>query len=111
MKIEPNKVGGNSILVWWGKLLKTIGEYLVSKGDESIYNGNPRIISLPSCSWVNPFTIIYSFVIDNKDKYQLILENSAYKTRYIENNQEITLTEDELFQIIRENRKNWFLKN
>ena len=70
---EPNLVGGNTILVFWGNLLKTVGIFLTEKGEKDIYNGNSRIISNPSANWYNPFTIVYTFIIDNTQKYQLII--------------------------------------
>lgn len=108
---QPNLVGGNTLLVFWGNLLRTIGIFLTEKGDKAVYNGNSRVISNPSASWYNPFTIVYTFTIDNTQKYQLIIENSAYKSRYVENNQEIILTEEELYLVIRNNKQKWFLKN
>jgi len=104
-------IGGNSILLWFGTLLIKFSEFLIKKGNEFIYKGTKRIITNPEASWINAFSIIYTFTVDGTSKYQLILESTEYKDRYKEDNQSVNLTEEEKFIVIRENQKQWFHRN
>lgn len=108
---EFNKIGGNSLLLFFGKILSNISNKVNKYAENCIKRGSIRIITNPEASWINAFSIIYTFTVDGTSKYQLILESTEYKDRYKEDNQSVNLTEEEKFIVIRENQKQWFHRN
>lgn len=97
------EVGGNRFNLWVGNYLVKIGEYFIAKG-------KTIIITNPSCNFYNPFTLIISFTVDSNSKCQMIMEGD-YKVKYKEHGTEDNpITEQEMFMIIKENKKRWFYK-
>lgn len=104
------RVGGNSLKVWWGDLLNSIGESFSNKGNSIIINNKPKIVTNPSAKLWTPFILVVSFTVDVNQKYQIVLQGD-YKEKYKEcENGEINLTEEELFMIINSNQSDWFKK-
>lgn len=113
------EIGGNSLLLWYGnslirmsKMFSRLSERYNNRGDEFIERGKKIIITNPKSVLYNPFTLIITFTVNNKDKYQLITQG-FYKEKYkevSENNDENPLTNQEIFEIIRINTDKWFLK-
>lgn len=97
------EIGGNKLLYWLGKRLQSKSESLIRKG-------KPITISNPTCKLVNPFTLIISFTIDNKDKYQLVMQGK-YKDRYKQTVEDVPdITEREMFTLISYGKREWFKK-
>lgn len=97
------EIGGNKILLKIGKFLTKIGEKYTNKGTSTI-------ISNPNSRLINPFTLLINFTIDNKDKYQLIVQGD-YKDKYKEKqDSDNPITNDEMFMVIKNHTKEWFLK-
>jgi len=108
-EINHNIFGGNTIKLKLGTWIKSRGEKWVKKGDKLIKKGSKVTVLNPVGRLVNPFTLIISFSA-NKLKYQIILEGN-YKEKYkrIEE-EEDSLTEQELLIMIKRYRNQWFLK-
>lgn len=114
------EIGGNSILLWYGnilirisKMFSKLSERYNKRGDKFIERGKKIIITNPKAVLYNPFTLIITFTVNNKDKYQLVTQGS-YKEKYKEvsenDNVDNPLTNEEIFYIIRINQDKWFLK-
>lgn len=102
--------GGNRFTLWYGKLLARIGERYTTRGSKLITRGNKIIVTNPTSKLINPFTLMINFVVD-KNKYQLVLEGD-FKEKYKEfGNEENPIGNNEMFMIIKDKQKNWFLKN
>lgn len=107
---EVIEIGGNKFKLWLGTIISNYGSKLVNKGKTTI-------ISNPSCRLINPFTTIYTFTINNNEKYQLIIQGN-YKDKYKEISQleggaeeNSPITTDEMFLVIANNVKRWFKKD
>ena len=104
------RVGGNSVKVWFGELLNSIGESFTKKGTNLVLNNKPKLVTNPTAKLVNPFTLMISFTVDTNQKYQVVLQGD-YKEKYKEcENGEINLTEHDLFLIINSSQPTWFKK-
>jgi len=103
------KVGGNKTLYWLGDILSKIGTNLINKNKS-------KLVTNMGYDFINPFTLIVNFVLDNTEKYQIIIQGD-YKEKYIEwsktnkDENNVLLTEDQLFLLITANRGKWFKKN
>jgi hypothetical protein len=103
-------VGGNTILVYIGIILSGVGKWLTDWGEHVIMKHKTKMVTNPSFSLINPFTLIINFTVDVNDKYQIILQGD-YKENYKElQENNFNLTENELFIIINSNRNLWFKK-
>lgn len=102
-------VGGN-------KFFYSVGKMFVSLGNSMINRNKSKVITNMSFEFINPFTLMINFVIDNTEKFQIIKQGD-FKEKYIEwsksNKEESNsiLNEDQLFILITENRSKWFKKN
>ena len=97
------EIGGNKLLYWLGKKLQ-------SKSENLIRRGKPISISNPTSKLINPFTLIINFTVDNKDKYQLIMQGQ-YKDKYKETVDDVPdISENEMYTLIIYGRSNWFKK-
>lgn len=104
------RIGGNTLKVWIGNLLSSIGEYFTNKGINIVINNKPKLITNPNGKLINPFTLMINFTVDTNQKYQIILQGD-YKEKYKEcENGEINLSEKDLFMLINSNQRNWFKK-
>ena len=104
------RVGGNSIKVWIGEILTSIGDFFNKKGTSLIVNNKPKLVTNPTGKLINPFTLLVSFTVDTNQKYQVILQGD-YKGKYKEcENGEINLTENEIFMLINSSHPLWFKK-
>jgi hypothetical protein len=104
------KVGGNSLMVSFGRFLSGIGNYFSSKGDRIISKNKVRLVTNPSARLFNPFTLAISFTVDNVHKYQIIIQGD-YKEKYKESEDGIlNITEEEMFLIINSSTSVWFKK-
>ena len=104
------KIGGNTIFVWFGKKLKSIGEKLTIRGEKISTKNTPTLVTNPSAKLINPFTLLISFTVDNTDKYQIVIQGD-YKQNYRDcEDGAIKLTEDEVFLIINQHQNTWFKK-
>jgi len=104
------KIGGNNLQLWYGKILTRISKYYERRGEKLIAKGSKTIISNPTCKLCNAFTIIINFTVDNKKKYQLVLEGDYKKKYKEEGTEENPITNQEMFLLIRSNQDRWFLK-
>ena len=101
---NSREVGGNKLLFEFGYFLLKIGEKCIDKG-------RSVTITNPSCRFINPFTLLTTFTINNLHKYQLITQGD-YKEKYKQfGTDEDPITNDEMFEIIIAKQKDWFLKN
>lgn len=102
-------VGGN-------KFFYSVGKMFVSLGNSMMNRNKSKVITNMSFEFINPFTLMINFVIDNTEKFQIIKQGD-FKEKYIEwsksNKEEpnLILNEDQLFILITENRSKWFKKN
>lgn len=97
------EVGGNKIAL-------AIGTYLEKVAKGFIARGRTLTISNPTCKLINPFTLIINFTIDGNEKCQVITQGD-YKVKYKEfNTEDNPISDDEMFIIIKEHKKNWFYK-
>ena len=111
------RTGGNTIGVWFGQFLVIIskwfnnmGLFLNEKGEKVILKNKPIIVTNPSSKLYNPFTLGLHFTVGTNEKYQITLEGD-YKKEYKEcENGDIKLTENEMFMIINQHKKDWFKK-
>lgn len=114
------EIGGNSILLWYGnilirmsKMFSKLSERYNNRGDSFIERGKKIIITNPKAVLYNPFTLIITFTVNNKDKYQLVTQG-YYKEKYKEvSENDIVgnpLSNDEIFYIVKINQNEWFLK-
>jgi hypothetical protein len=103
------KVGGNKFFHWIGSLFVSIGTGLVNKHKS-------KTITNMGFEFVNPFTLMINFVVDNSDKYQIIIQGD-YKDKYIEwsrskgEDPQQIINDDRLFALISDHRSRWFKKN
>lgn len=110
MIIENNvlRITGNKFKEKIGKKFVSIGNKLVVKGNGIIARSKDIIVTNPTVSLTNAFTLIIVFTVENTQKYQIVLQGD-YKALYKESEDKVpNLTENELFQIIYQNQKNWF---
>ena len=104
------RVGGNSIKVWFGEILESIGKRWLEWGSKIITNNKPKFVTNPSAKLFNPFILVVSFTVDTNQKYQIVLQGD-YKEKYKEcENGDINLSEIEMFRLIDISRDKWFLK-
>ena len=107
------EIGGNSLLLWYGNLLEKISKYYSKRSETLINKGRKTVITNPTCKFVNPFTLIFTFTVDTNKKYQLITQGK-YKDRYIEHSEKDTddlpLPPNEMFIFIKGHQQDWFLK-
>jgi hypothetical protein len=98
------KLGGNSLLIRLGELLEKLGKNISNRH-------KPILVTNPSAKFINPFTLLVNFTIDSSKKYQVILQGD-FKEKYKEFKEmdSLNLTEEELFKIIRDSKKDWFKK-
>ena len=105
------RVGGNSIKVWLGDVISTIGDSLSKWGTKYSIKNKPRLVTNPSAKLINPFTLMINFTVDTNDKYQIILQGD-YKQKYKECVEgQIDLTENDQFMIVNQNTQRWFKKD
>jgi len=104
------KIGGNDILKWIGKTIAAWAISLQAWGEQLEVKSRPTLVTNPTSFLYNPFTLIISFTVDTNDKHQIVLQGD-YKQKYKEcENGNINLTEEDMFMIINQNRKDWFKK-
>jgi hypothetical protein len=102
-------VGGNKFLLWVGNTLVSIGNSLVA-------NNKAKVVTNITYDFVNPFTLVLSFVVDSTEKYQILLQGD-YKDKYIEysksknSSEDVTvLNQDQLENLVLVNKSKWFRK-
>jgi hypothetical protein len=111
------EIGGNKIKMLLGKIWLNIANRCELRGSRLQKAGIPSTVSNPSSRFVNPFTLLITFTVNNTDKYQLVHEGD-FKDRYRElvkpdeeeGVSEEPIEEKELFIIIGAYRKKWFQK-
>jgi hypothetical protein len=104
------RVGGNSIKVWLGDFIKSVGTILNDFGTRYSIKNKPRLVTNPSAKLINPFTLMINFTVDTNDKYQILLQGD-YKQKYKDCiDGQIDLTENDQFMIINQNQQSWFKK-
>lgn len=82
MKESTREVGGSKMAIRYGNFLNKISSYYKRRSDKFISKGTKTIISNPACKFINPFTLIFTFTVDNTDKYQLVSQND-FRDKYI----------------------------
>jgi len=106
-------MGGNSLHLWYGKLLSRIGKYYTRRGEKFIEKGRETILSNPKCQFVSPFALMINFTVSTTSKYQLIIPGD-YKAQYKEHTDKETeddpIGPQEMFILIKSHQENWFLK-
>lgn len=105
------RIGGNTLLVWFGKSLDRLAKQIQQLGNDMIVNNSPTLVTNPSAKLYNPFTLVVSFTVNGIEKYQLVQQGN-YK-QIFKDGAELSdeLSENELFMIINQNRDSWYLKN
>ena len=102
------KIGGNRFLFW-------LGEKLTNTGSSLMNDNKSKIITNMSYDFINPFTLMINFVLDNTEKYQILIQGD-YKEKYIEwsktnkDENNLLINEDQLFILISSNKGRWFKK-
>jgi len=76
-----NEIGGNKLILRYGVFLKRVSDYFSKVSNHYIKKGSVITISNPTHKFVNPFTIIINFTINNCEKYQLVHQGN-FKDRY-----------------------------
>ena len=110
MSEEILEIGGSTWMLWYGKKLKRIGDYYVRRSEKRLAQGRKTIISNPTCKFINPFTILINFTVDNTNKYQLILEGN-YKEKYkTVGTEESPIPIHDMFLLIKTSKEKWYLK-
>jgi hypothetical protein len=106
------EIGGNRFFSWFGELLNTFGEWLSKSGKSIAIQNKPLSVTNLSGKLPNPFTLILSFNINLTDKYQVVIQGD-YRKKYreITEDENIRLTEDEMFSIVASSQNQWFKKN
>lgn len=81
--MEDNKreIGGSTVAIWYGKLLGKIAARYQRRSDKFITKGTKTIVTNPTCKFINPFTILFNFTVDNTVKFQLVHQGD-FKDRY-----------------------------
>ena len=81
--LESNKreIGGNSLTIWYGKLLGKVATRYQKRSDKLIARGTKTLVSNPTCKFINPFTLLFNFTVDNNIKYQLVHQGD-FKDQY-----------------------------
>ena len=103
MENTTKEIGGNSFYLRLGKKLTELGDKFLTKGSTTI-------ISNPNCRLIGPFGLKLDFTVDNKEKYQIILQGD-YKSQYKNfGTEESPIGIEEMFIIIEREQDNWFLK-
>lgn len=81
MEETTREVGGSKLAIWYGNKLGKIGDYYQRRSDKFIDKGTKTIVSNPACKFINPFTLLFTFTVDNTDKYQLVHQGD-FKEKY-----------------------------
>jgi len=115
MNEDNIKIGGSTLVLWYGKLLGKISKYYLARSEKFIDKGKKTIISNPTSEFINPFTILIKFTVDNSNKYQLVLQGE-YREKYKsikereDDDDSPEMNNQELFNLIRSGHDKWFLK-
>lgn len=99
---------GNKFYLSYGNVLLKISNFFKKYSDKYLTKDNKIIISNPTCKFINPFTLMFNFTVNNKDKYQLVHEGeftNKYKEwkKITEDLSDITIspiTIEEMFLVI-----------
>jgi len=75
------EIGGSRLAIWYGNQLGKVAKYYQKRSDKLIAKGTKTIVSNPACKFINPFTVIFTFTVDNTDKYQLVHQGD-FKDKY-----------------------------
>jgi hypothetical protein len=104
------RVGGNSIMVMFGKLMTNIGKSILTNGEAIIAKNKTKIVTNPTAKLFNPFTLVISFTVDTNQKYQIVMQGD-YKEKYKESEDGIiNLSDEEMFRIINISVNGWYKK-
>ncbi len=109
------EIGGNRLKAGLGRVWLGIAKRMEERATRLLKSGTPKTVSNPSSRFINPFTLLITFTVNNVDKYQLIHEGD-FKERYRElvkpddPSDLEPIGEKELFIIIQSHREKWFLK-
>ena len=88
--------------------MQRLGNWLVAIGSGILSKHRTRIVTKAEFDFVNPFTMIVNFTIDNTDKYQILLQGD-FKERYKEfRNGNFAIDDDAMLHIIKTHK--WFKK-
>jgi len=81
--MEGNKreIGGSTLSIWYGKLLGKIAARYQKRSDKFITKGTKTLVSNAACKFVNPFTLLFTFTVDNTEKFQYIHQGD-FKDKY-----------------------------
>jgi hypothetical protein len=100
---DSTEMGGNKIVFKIGSIFTKVGKKITDKGAKTT-------ITNPSCKLISPWALILNFTVNNTDKYQLITQGD-YRNKYKEKQDtDNPIAIEEMFIVIKDNRKNWFLK-
>ena len=98
------------------KFLYSLGKFMSEQGIKLMNKNKSKVLTNLSYDFINPFTLMVNFVLDNTEKYQIVIQGD-YKEKYIEwskTNKDETnslITEGQLYLLIIANRGKWFKKN
>lgn len=110
---HAESMGGNSLILWYGKLLSKISNYYSNRSEKYIKKGRKTIILNPRCQFVSRFALMLDFTVDVNSKYQLVIQGD-FKEKYKEweetNKQEMPVGDQEMFEIIKNHKDRWYLK-
>lgn len=67
-------IGGNSIILHWGRFFKYFGEKWTERGARIEKKGSELVVTNPKCRFVNHCTMIFNFTVDSNEKYQIVLQ-------------------------------------
>jgi len=81
MENATREIGGSKLAIWYGKKLGKISDRYKRRSEKFIAKGNKTIVSNPACKFINPFTLLFTFTVDNTNKYQLIHQGN-FKEKY-----------------------------
>jgi hypothetical protein len=102
--MSVREIGGNKFKKW-------LGDKLISIGNKFVNKGKKMVISNVSSTFINPFTIMFTFTVDATKKYQLIKQGDyTEKYKALGESEDTGITEDEMFLIILTHKKQWFHK-
>lgn len=113
MNEEKIEIGGNSLLLWYGRLLARFSKYYENRSNKLIARGEKTVITNPSCKFASAFALVINFTVNNTDKYQLVTQGDykdSYKEYKDKERDDSPLGVQEMFILIKEQQDMWFLK-
>lgn len=104
--MEENKreIGGSSVSVSYGKYLARIAARYQKRADRYIKKGTKRVVANPVCKFINPFTLVFNFTVDNTEKFQYIHQGN-YKDQYRKWKEKVDSYDEKMVEYLAKNEE------